>query len=67
MSARHTRRTIAVTLAALAIGVLGACERRSTVPKPKTDIAVPTAPAAPTTPPASAPAPTTGTTVPSAK
>ena len=62
MSARHTRRAVAAALAAMAIGVLGACERRSTVPKPKV---APTAPAGPS---ASAPAPTTGgTAAPAAK
>ena len=53
MSARRTRRSLTVALAAAAIGVLGACDRRSTVPKPKTE---PTAPAAPA-PSASTPLP----------
>ena len=58
MSARHTGRTVTIALAAMVISVLGACDRKSTVPKPKAEPAAPSA---------SAPTPTTGTTVPSAK
>ena len=59
MSARHTARTVTAALAAMAICVLGACDRKSTVPKPKAE---------PPAPSASTPMPTLGgTTAPSAK